>query len=333
MLIEPGSMPTSLIDGGKTRAWRHIPGDHRRREARESYDVFWDDANQFGMVHPRATDARETLIYYETTDDAPYYTHNHPRGSPEPSTPPPFLPRLLVHLAWRVDRGAGPIEQELDRLCRGRRLAILDAGCGTGHCLASCRERGHSVVGFEPDRVPREAAQAQGLEVHDGTCEQLPAAILDRSFDVIICSHALHHVIDPELGLRNLADRLVKGGRLICEVPNQECVAARWAGIACGALDVPRQLNVFTAQSLTRMLERVSLDVQEVQWTWYCNLFFAQGIEHEMGKYDFFKKKGSGREALPVKPSLLSRYALLARTLVARPQSKYPAVRVVAQKP
>jgi hypothetical protein len=38
-----GLPPASLIGGSATRPWRHIPGDHRRRSARECYDVFWDD--------------------------------------------------------------------------------------------------------------------------------------------------------------------------------------------------------------------------------------------------------------------------------------------------
>ena len=53
-------------------------------------------------------------------------------------------------------------------------------------------------MGFEPDPVARESAQVQGLDVYDGSCERLPAVVRDRLFDVIICRHALHHIIDPE---------------------------------------------------------------------------------------------------------------------------------------
>ena len=135
VMTPAAASPRSLIDGSATRRWRHIPGDHRRREADESYDIFWDDAHQFGMVYPRATDARETLIYYETTDDAPYYTHARDGRVPEPKPSSRFLPRVLVHLAWRVDRSSGQIEQELGRLCPRKSAAILDAGCGKGECL------------------------------------------------------------------------------------------------------------------------------------------------------------------------------------------------------
>jgi SAM-dependent methyltransferase len=328
-----GLSPTSLIGGSATRLWRHIPGDHRRRSARECYDVFWDDDHQFGMVYPRATDARETLAYYETTDSAPYYTHVRLGGGPSLTAPSRFLSRVLFHLAWRADPIPREIHDEIRRRYAGRRFSILDAGCGAGESLAHCRDLGHKAVGFEPDRTSRELAQAQGLEVYNGTCEQIPSVIRDRLFDVIICRHALHHVIAPELCLRNLADRLVRGGHLICEVPNQRCAVAQWSGIAWSALDVPRQLNVFTAKSLTHMIEQASLRVEEVQWSRYCNQFHSQAIAHERGKYDFFMERGSGRDSLPVKPTLLSRYGLLARTRFARPESKFAALRVVAQKP
>jgi SAM-dependent methyltransferase len=75
-----------------------------------------------------------------------------------------------------------------------------------------------------------------------------------------------YHCIDPVVALRNIADRLTPGGRLICEVLNQECLGARWAGIAWGHLDVPRQANVFTLGSLSRLIEQSALRVEEVQW-------------------------------------------------------------------
>jgi 2-polyprenyl-3-methyl-5-hydroxy-6-metoxy-1,4-benzoquinol methylase len=325
--------PSGAVGNGTTRRWRHIPGDHRRRETQESYDIFWDDVHQFGKVYPRPKNADEALAFYETTDNGEYYTHvgaGQDRG-PRARSRLPW--HLVFHLAWRFDRSAQELEQEIDRLCEKRPAAILDVGCGRGELLEHCRRRGHSVMGLEPDRVPREAANAQGLQVFDGSGEQLPDAVLNRRFDVITCRHALHHTIDPDLSIRNLADRLVEGGRLVCEVPNQYCLAAQWSGIAWGALDIPRQLNVFTAQSLSHMMEQASLRVEEVHWMRYCGQFSEQAINHQKRKYDFFRNKGAGRDVLPVKPSLLSHYALLARTCVAPPESKYPSVRVIARKP
>jgi SAM-dependent methyltransferase len=220
----------------------------------------------------------------------------------------------------------------MDRLCARKPATVLDIGCGTGRLLSQFQGLGHVVRGVEPDPVPREFAKSQGLDVHPGFCEALPESVQAQTFNVIVLSHMLHNCIDPALALHNVAGRLAPGGRLVCEVPNQACLGARWAGIAWGHLDVPRQLNVFTRRSLCRMIEQASLEVEEVQWTQYCRQFDRETIEQERRKYDFFKAKGAPRSALPLKPSVLSRYALLACSLFGQPHLKYDAMRVIARK-
>jgi 2-polyprenyl-3-methyl-5-hydroxy-6-metoxy-1,4-benzoquinol methylase len=323
--------PASPIDGSRTRPWYHVPGDHRRTASPERFDLYWDEANQFGMVHPRAKDPWETLIYYETEGE-PYYTHSDPRSEENEKVSNPLYVRLLRKLAWMGDRGVVLSEHEVDRLCSRKPATILDIGCGRGKLLARCRDLGHAVYGVEPDIRPREAARAQGLDVYSGTCESLPDLIQAKTFDLIIASHVLHHCISPTVGLRNIADRLVPGGRLICEVPNQECLGARWSGIAWAHFDVPRQVNVFTLRSLSRMIEQSSLHVEAVRWAQYCRQFLWRTVKGERRKYDFFEGKGSRGISLPVKPTMLSRYALLACSLFAKPSLKYDAVRIIARK-
>src|SRR5579864_3085610 len=108
--------PPSLIDGSPTRSWYHIPGDHQRPTSTERFDLYWDSANGFGMVHPRAEGPWETLIYYDTEGE-PYYTHSGPRSEKKEKARLPFPARLLVRLAWMGDRGIALSEQEVDRFC------------------------------------------------------------------------------------------------------------------------------------------------------------------------------------------------------------------------
>ena len=61
--------------------------------------------------------------------------------------------------------------------------------------------------------------------------------------------------------------------------------------------------------------------------------FLSATIENERHKFDFFKARGTRRASLPVKPSMLSRYALLARTLFAQCKHKYDSIRIIARKP
>jgi hypothetical protein len=150
---------------------------------------------------------------------------------------------------------------------------------------------------------------------------------------VIIAAHVIHNCIDPVTALGNLADRLAPGGCLICEVPNQECLGARRAGIAWGHLDIPRQANVFTLKSLTRLVQQSGLQVEEVRWAQYCRQFHLATLEDERRKFDFFTARGSDRRSLPQRPTLLGRCGLLAATLFARPSLKYDAFRLRARRP
>jgi SAM-dependent methyltransferase len=331
--------PRSLIDGGPTRPWCHLPGDYQRPDSPETFDLYWDEVNGFGMVHPRAKDAWETLPYYEM-GHRNYYTHVDPREAEGGSHSSmnqergatPWFARLLVRLAWSQDWGVPVSSDEVDRCCPRRPAAILDLGCGPGDMLARCRELGHTVVGVEPDPKPRATALARGLDVYSGTAEDLPEPIRGQTFDVILALHVIHHCIDPVAALGNLAGRLAPGGRLICEVPNHECLGARWAGLAWGHLDVPRQANVFTLRSLSRLIERSALRVEQVCWAQYCRQFHLRNIESERQKFEFLEARGSDRACLPVRPSLLSRYGLLAASLFARPHHKYDCLRIIARK-
>ena len=139
--------------------------------------------------------------------------------------------------------------------------------------------------------------------------------------------------INSVTAFRNLADRLAPAGDLICEVPNSPCKGARRAGIAWGHLDIPRQANVFTLKSLTRLVEPAGLHVAEVRWAQYCRQFHLATIEDERRKFDFFTARGSDRTSLPQRPTLRSRSSLLAATLFASPRLKYDALRLLARRP
>jgi 2-polyprenyl-3-methyl-5-hydroxy-6-metoxy-1,4-benzoquinol methylase len=323
--------PASFIGGSPTRPWYDVPGDHRRPTSPERFNLYWDEANQFGMVHPRAKDPLETLVYYETQDE-PYYTHRDHQVHNTERVSMPFPARVLVRLAWMADWGAELSEQEVDSLRSRKPATILDVGCGTGNLLDRCRRLGHTVHGVEPDPAPRRAALSKGLDVSAGTCEALPETIKAKTFDVIIISHVLHNCIDPKVALRNVADRLAPGGHLICEVPNQQCLGAWWSGLAWAHLDIPRQLNVFTLESLSRLVEQSPLRVERIRWAHYCRQFHPRTIEQERRKYDYFKAKGSGHVSLPRRPATMNRFGLLACSVFARPKFKYDAVRIIARK-
>lgn len=101
-----------------------------------------------------------------------------------------------------------------------RGLRVLDAGCGTGHTAATIAHDHPEVevVGIDLSETSLAATRAFADELgvrNNLTLRRLAiedASALDGRFDYIIASGVLHHLADPNAGLRALADVLSPTG-------------------------------------------------------------------------------------------------------------------------
>src|SRR5262249_17778867 len=77
---------------------------------------------------------------------------------------------------------------------RAEGLRLLDVGCGTGHHLASLRERGFDVAGVDgsPEMLDQARANNPGAEIKLADVESLPFP--DASFDFILCVEVLRYL-------------------------------------------------------------------------------------------------------------------------------------------
>ncbi len=104
--------------------------------------------------------------------------------------------RALFHLLWPAERYRG--EQE-----------ILVAGCGTSQAAKyALREPGSRVTGIDISetslRHTRELQRKYGLNNLD--LHQLPVERVEelgRKFDKVVSTGVLHHLADPDIGLRD----------------------------------------------------------------------------------------------------------------------------------
>jgi len=117
--------------------------------------------------------------------------------------------------------------QEVRRLLNlrknGRRLAILDLGCGNGIASFAFAALGHTVVALDPDvseavglgaaAVLARATGADGILPTRAWAESLPFA--DETFDIVYARQALHHLRDLDRGLRECARVLKPGGTML----------------------------------------------------------------------------------------------------------------------
>ncbi len=91
-----------------------------------------------------------------------------------------FASRTRAILAY-LDRYVGP----------GRGLRVLDVGCGAANMTHHLRHYGH-VVGVDNNPRPLKVAQARGLEVRQGTADNLPFEA--ETFDLIALLDTVEHV-------------------------------------------------------------------------------------------------------------------------------------------
>ena len=99
----------------------------------------------------------------------------------------------------------------------GRRIDVLDAGCGTGRLGIELARRGHRVVGadLDPDMIERARLKAPDIEWH---VADLGTFATQRRFDVIVLAGNIFLFCAPgsqSAIVANLAKQLTPGGVLI----------------------------------------------------------------------------------------------------------------------
>lgn len=93
---------------------------------------------------------------------------------------------------------------------------ILDVGCGAGNMMHHLSHYGQ-VIGVDLYAKPLEVALARGLNVREGSADDLPFD--DQSFDVATLLDVVEHVPN-ESGVFNECRRVLKpGGKLVVTVP------------------------------------------------------------------------------------------------------------------
>ncbi len=117
-------------------------------------------------------------------------------------------------IAW-TERYAQAIRS---RVAPGRRIRLLDVGCGTGLLSFHFAPVADAILGIDTspgmlevfDAKAKATPQARSLlldlEAHD-----LPAG---ATFDLVVSSMAFHHLVDPAAVLKKLGAALADGGRI-----------------------------------------------------------------------------------------------------------------------
>jgi 2-polyprenyl-3-methyl-5-hydroxy-6-metoxy-1,4-benzoquinol methylase len=104
---------------------------------------------------------------------------------------------------------------------------VLDIGCGRGEFLELMREAGISARGIDLSRESVDFCRTKGLKADEADLFGYLAAQPDASFDGIFCAQVVEHLSPAQLPevIRLTARTLRRGGVLVIETPNPECLA------------------------------------------------------------------------------------------------------------
>ena len=273
------------------------------------YQLNWCNSCDFGRLAGTFTLEQVASFYPEN-----YYTH---ASLCMPQDSAHFLQRLRTHLAWRRDQGHQLTPDELPRY-----RTICDIGCGDGSNLRLFKEAGYETVGVEPDPAARTRASKHGT-VLAGTAENLPRALAERQFDVVLMSHVLEHCIEPIRAISNAAGMVDRDGRLVVEVPNNGAKGFQTFRDLWPWTDIPRHLNFFTEHSLRSVIEGTGLRVETVLYVGYVRQFVPQWIATQE---EIWRRTRSGSA-----PDFdFKAWLHLFKTMFAADERKYDSLRIVA---
>lgn len=203
-----------LCSGSRSRAF-HEENGHRYRQCLDCGMVF---------LHPRPSDEELHALYQAETGA----TFHHAAESAEAH-------EKRLEASWRYSI----VERHLDLPRRA-----LEVGCGAGYFLELLRGRGWEVEGVEAaESYIRFARETFGIELRRDLRE------CRGPFGAAFLFNVLSHLPHPERDLRDVRDRLVDGGVLICETGNAAEVPP-WRVGHFGAPDHIYHLNEANLRSL-----------------------------------------------------------------------------------
>lgn len=244
-LIATDEIPSCPVCGHGSFGTFAVGFDYELRSCRNAWRMVSCDACAHVWLNPRPAIATLPLIYPKT-----YYAYNY---------------AARVHPIARRGKEAldrGKMRTILRQLPRAPR-SFLDVGCGDGRFLRAMEAQGvpqASTHGLELDRGVVDRLVADGFPVECARVEDC-TSIGDGAIDLATMFHVIEHVDDPRAVVGRIARWLAPGGVLAIETPNLDSLDARlFRERHWGGYHFPRHWNLFTAQTLSRVLRDAGLE-------------------------------------------------------------------------
>jgi len=168
------------------------------------------------------------------------------------------------------------VTNERALLCElvGEGKTVLDCGCGAGSNARILRDHGCQVIGIEYDPALASQAASVCTEVVSGDLTDpetfARVAAIQPQFDVILCSHVLEHLTDPDSLIKQL--KPLCSGAFVIALPNVahwrvrlQLLRGRWEDTDWGIMD-RTHVHFYTLHTARTALERWGLTLEETRF-------------------------------------------------------------------
>ena len=111
------------------------------------------------------------------------------------------------------------VREIITKLLGGNSRKVLDVGCGDGSLLwPFCKSQ--DCYGVDVSETPLKQAELRGIRTYRVNLESEELPFDDESFDLIVCSETIEHLLDADNLLHEIHRILRLGGTFILTFPN-----------------------------------------------------------------------------------------------------------------
>ncbi len=216
--------------------------------------------------------AQDLPNYYESED---YISHTDAKRN---------LFEKVYHVVRKISLKK---KLKLINSCQAESKTLLDVGCGTGDFFQAAQQNNWQVTGIEPNEQARSIANKKNKDSVFDVDKFLK--LEPKSFDVITLWHVLEHLPNLEDDIAIFKKLLKPSGTLIIAVPNYKSYDAQYYKEFWAAYDVPRHLWHFNKASMSKLVNKVSLELVKIK-PMYFDAFYVSLLseKYKHGKMKFF---------------------------------------------
>ena len=210
--------------------------------------------------------SKEKIGAYYKSDE--YYSHQENKKG--------FIPKLYEAIK-KVN-----LKHKLKIATKGQQVGkLLDIGCGVGDFIHVAEQQGWKCLGVEPSDEAKAIARKRikANIINSELLEDIP----NETFDVITMWHVLEHVDDLKWQIEQLRRLIKPNGRIVIAVPNYKSYDGQFYKELWAAYDVPRHLNHFNKQTITKIFKTKELNLKKTEkliWDAYYISFMSEQYKH-----------------------------------------------------